>query len=300
MKNTFFILALSFILFTSCDKKATSKEEETIIKGKISILVDETLLPIIDSQVEVFQSQYNASITLIPKSETEIVKLLSENKSRLAIMSRELTKNESKIFSDKKIDPKVTVFGTDAIAFISNKKNKDTIVNLERFISFMKGDNSVTFSGIVFDNANSSTVRYVKELAKVKELPKEKIYSLNTNSEVIDYVTNNPNAIGIIGVNWVSDPMPENVEKVKQIRVLTVQSANNVLSKPTQDNIASGDYPLTREIKMLNYQGFTGLGMGFASFVGGDIGQRIILKSGLVPIRIPGRNIKIRSKILTN
>ena len=84
---------------------------------------------------------------------------------------------------------------------------------------------------------------------------------------------------------------------VNLVQVLAVQSKDNSLSKPSQDNIASGSYPLTREIKMLNYQGSSGLGMGFASFVGGDIGQRIILKSGLVPIRIPGRNIKIRSKI---
>ncbi len=35
----------------------------------------------------------------------------------------------------------------------------------------------------------------------------------------------------------------------------------------------------------VNCQGFSGLGMGFASFVAGDIGQRIILKSGLLPIK---------------
>jgi phosphate transport system substrate-binding protein len=48
---------------------------------------------------------------------------------------------------------------------------------------------------------------------------------------------------------------------------------------------------------MINYQGFSGLGMGFASFIAGDIGQRIILKSGLMPIRLPSRNIIIRKGI---
>jgi len=37
--------------------------------------------------------------------------------------------------------------------------------------------------------------------------------------------------------------------------------------------------------------------MGFASFVAGDIGQRIILKSGLLPVRVPGRRINIRNEI---
>ena len=296
MKNlTLLVITIFFII--SCDRKANSKDQETIIKGKVSILVDETLLPIIESQVEVFQSQYNATITLVPKSETEIALLLSEDKNRLAIMSRELTTSEAAIFTNLKIKPKITTFGTDAIAFISSKKNADSIINLEKFISFIQGKNQESFSGFVFDNANSSTVRYIKNLAKVNQLPKEKIYSLNTNNEVIEYVSKNPNSIGIVGVNWLSDPMQENINMVNLVQVLTVQSKNNSLSKPSQDDIASGSYPLTREIKMLNYQGSSGLGMGFASFVGGDIGQRIILKSGLVPIRIPGRNIKIRSKI---
>ena len=48
---------------------------------------------------------------------------------------------------------------------------------------------------------------------------------------------------------------------------------------------------------MLNYQGYSGLGMGFASFVAGETGQRIVLKAGLVPVRMPGRNLVIRKEI---
>jgi phosphate transport system substrate-binding protein len=33
--------------------------------------------------------------------------------------------------------------------------------------------------------------------------------------------------------------------------------------------------------------------MGFASFIEGDIGQRIVLKSGLLPVQIPTRKINI-------
>ena len=297
MKNLIFSVVFASLFFTSCDKKANSKEVETIIKGKVAILVDESILPIVESQVEVFESQYNATITLVPESETKIAQLLSEDKNRLAIMCRELSSSESKIFKKKKINSKVTIFGTDGIAFIVNKKNTDTIINLEKFVAFMQGKNQDSFSGFVFDNANSSTVRFIKNFAKVDTLPKDKIFSLNTNNEVIDYIINNPNKIGVIGVNWISDPMPENADKVKQINVLSVQLKDKTLTKPSQDNIASGTYPFKRQIKMLNYQGNSGLGMGFASFVAGDIGQRIILKSGLVPIRIPARNIKIRSKI---
>ena len=300
MRKTSLLILISclFVVVFSCDKKAKSQEEETILKGKVTILVDETLLPVIEDQKQVFENQYNASITLVGKSESEIVQLLSKNKQQLAILSRELTTNEAEIFKVKKIIPRITPLATDAIAFISHKNSKDTLISLEEVIIFMQGKNQNDFKGLVFDNANSSTVRYIKELAKINVLPKEKIFSYQTNNEVIQFVAKNEGMIGVVGVNWLSQPSLAMQEIVNEVKVLSVKSLKTeTFVKPSQDNIASGLYPLTREIKMLNYQPFAGLGMGFASFVGGEIGQRIILKSGLVPVRIPNRNIKIRKEI---
>ncbi len=299
MKKVAFIFSLACILVFSCDKKKANTNEETITTGKITILVDETLLPVVEDQVDVFQSEYhNAFITLVGKSEAEIVQLLSKDKSRLAILPRELTKNEAEIFESNKIKPRITPLATDAIAFISHKNNNDTLIDLEKVVTFVQGKNQSSFKGLVFDNPNSSTVRYIKELAKVNNLPKEKIFSFATNNEVIQFVSKNEGMIGVVGVNWLLQPSPKMQDVVDNIKVLSVKSLKeNKYVEPSQDNMASGLYPLTREVKMLNYQGTPGLGMGFASFIAGEIGQRIILKSGLVPVKIPGRNIIIRKEI---
>jgi phosphate transport system substrate-binding protein len=301
MKKIYVISSIVFLFAFSCDKKATNKDNETILKGKATILVDETILPVIEDQVDVFESQYNATITLIGKSESEIVQSLSENKQQLAVLPRELTEDEAEVFKLKKISPKITPFATDAIAFISHKNNNDTLISLENVITFVQGKNQNNFKGLVFDNPNSSTVRYFKELAKVSTLPKNKIFSFATNNEVIQFVAKNEGMIGIVGVNWLMQPKPEMRHTVSKVKVLSVKSLNgDKFVYPSQENIAAGIYPITREIKMLNYQGFSGLGMGFASFVAGQIGQRIILKSGLVPVRVPSRNIIIRKEIEKN
>jgi hypothetical protein len=39
--------------------------------------------------------------------------------------------------------------------------------------------------------------------------------------------------------------------------------------------------------------------MGFASFVAGDIGQRIILKAGLLPVRMPPRRLYLKTSLIT-
>jgi phosphate transport system substrate-binding protein len=299
-KNSYLFLVFCFLFFAivfSCEKKK-GEEKETILKGKVTVLVDETLMPVIEDQVAVFQSQYNTTITLIGKSESEIVQLLSKDKGKLAILSRKLTASEAEVFEKQKITPRITPFATDAVAFIANKNNQDTIIDIKKVLLFMQGNVNSGIKGLVFDNPNSSTVRHIKELAKVKDLPKDKIFSFKNNNEVIKFVSENKGMIGVVGVNWLTQPMPDMVKIVDEIKVLSVNKLdNNKYVQPTQDNIATGVYPLTREIYMLNYQGFSGLGMGFASFMAGEIGQRIILKSGLVPTHIPSRNIVIRNEI---
>jgi phosphate transport system substrate-binding protein len=132
---------------------------------------------------------------------------------------------------------------------------------------------------------------------------KKNTYFLNSTKEVLDFVQKNPDAIGVIGMDAVAEPYAEWQGLIDQITVLAIKNVKNGTNndryyKPTQANLGQGLYPLKRSIYVLNYQGFAGLGTGFASFVVGDIGQRIVLKANLLPITIPERNINIRKKII--
>lgn len=288
------------IVFFACNQ--TNKEKnsnETILKGSTSILVDETLLPIIEDQVEVFESLYpGAKIKLLPKSEAESVLALSKDTSKITVLSRELNAEELKVFESKKITPRTTVFAIDAIAFISNKRNKDTLIALQDVVDFMKGKSIANVKGLVFDNPNSSTVRYMNNLAGLKEIPSKGIFSFKTNEEVIKFVSENDGMIGVVGVNWLMQPSLKMQPIVDKVNLISVKGiGKTAYFAPTQNNLAEGKYPLARDLYIINCQGYSGLGMGFASFIAGDIGQRIILKSGLLPIKMPGRTIKTRKEL---
>jgi phosphate transport system substrate-binding protein len=297
--NRGFALVFVCFLFVMCNQKEQkSVKKESILKGSATVLVDETLLPIMEEEVAVFESSYDARIKLVSKSESEIVLSLFNSKSGIAVLTRNLTDQENKIFAQKKITPKITKFATDAIAFISNKSNKDTLIDLKHVIEFMQGKTSSKIKGLVFDNPNSSTVRYMNTLAGVNSIPEKGVYSFKTNEEVIKFVAKNEGMIGVLGLNWLTQPIPQMQQFVDLVNVLSVKgmSGQNYYV-PSQNNIAEGKYPLARDLFIINGQGYTGLGMGFASFVAGDIGQRIILKSGLLPVRVPGRKINIRNEI---
>lgn len=294
-----FVFFSFFLVFSSCKKSEDQKKvKETIIKGSVTILVDETIKPIIEDQVEVFESFYPAKIILDVKSEKEVVRSLINDSSSIAVLSRKLTLEEHKIFDNKKIIPKATFFATDGIALISNKKNKDTLIALNDIIAFMKGKSQNAIKGLVFDNPNSSTVRYMNDLAGIKESPEKGTFSFKTNEEVIKFVSENEGMIGVVGLNWLYQPTGIMKGIVKKISVLSVKgTSGNEFYPPSQNNIAEGKYPLARDLYIINCQGSSGLGMGFASFVAGEQGQRIVLKSGLLPFRTPSRQIKVRKEI---
>lgn len=294
-----FFLVLVFVY--SCNQSTGSKKEETILKGSTSIFVDETLTPIMEDQVAVFENNYEATIKLISKSESETVNSLFNEKGAIAVLCRNLTAEELKVFQQRKIIPKITPFATDAVAFISNKNNKDTLIALADVISFMQGKEIASIKGLVFDNPNSSTVRYMNSLANLKSIPEKGVFSFKTNDEVIKHVSENDGMIGVVGVNWLSQPLPAMQKYVANVNTLSVKGLNGKeYVRPSQNNIAERKYPLARDLYIINGQGYSGLGMGFASFVGGDVGQRIILKSGLLPVRIPTRKFTItKSQINT-
>jgi phosphate transport system substrate-binding protein len=216
---------------------------------------------------------------------------------QVAVISRLLEEDERKYFESKNIKIRVNRFAIDGIALISHNSSKYVNVDVLDIIKILKGEPSALQS-LVFDNANSSTVRYFKELASIDKLPSTGIYALKSNADVIKYVNDNPGSIGVVGVNWMVQPPLELESIVADLKILGVknvagQAGSDAYYKPNQNDIALGMYPLTRSLYVVNCEGGAGLGTGFASFIAGERGQRIVLKSGLLPDSIPSREINV-------
>ncbi|AWH83915.1 phosphate ABC transporter substrate-binding protein [Flavobacterium album] len=284
-------------------KKGNGKEGfegESLTYGKATILVDNTVQPIVEDVLAVFHNVYDqAHIHQVNLTENEILQELQRDTCKIAVMPRKLTAEEEAHFRRKNITPRITEFAVDAIALITNSKATDTILNLREVYSVLQGKPSVKVPKLVFDNPNSSTVKELMRLAGVKSMPTSNVYALKSNEEVIKFVHDNPGSIGIVGVNWLVQPPPALLKYVEDIRILAldnvkIDKGEKEYYKPSQSNIATGSYPLTRKLYVLNYQGKKGLGMGFATYISAPEGQRIILKSGLLPVTIPTREVEVQ------
>ena len=299
LTKTFVGVVLVTLLFVfSCQKKS-NKAEDTMLEGKATIYVDESILPIVEDEAAVFEAEYNAKLELVSKSENEVINDLFNDKAKILILTRTLSANELKAYESKKITPKITPFATDAVAFIRNKITNDTLIALKDVIDFVHGKAVPNIKGLVFDNANSSTARYISEISGMPVNSQKNVFSFKTNEEVIKYVAKNNGMVGVIGMNWIFQPPLDLQETVASVNVLGVKGVNkSEYIFPTQDNLAQGKYPLARHLYIVNCQGYSGLGMGFSVFLKEDRGQRIILKSGLVPDRFPSRKVVIRNTII--
>lgn len=296
MRKIEYILLLSLCLgIYSC--KSNKKNDETPTRGHTSILVDETFFPMIEGQVEVFENQYkNAKLDIITHPEQEIAHLLTLDSTRIAILSRDLTAAEEAYFKSKTLEPRVTDIAYDAIALIVNKQHSDSSITEEALKQLLTSNEGASKYTLVFDNSKSSTVQYMRNFAGVETFTNTNIYSVNTSEELIKYVSENPATIGFVGVDWLYEHDSTQQPYINLIKILAVGTSTGYY-KPTQNDVAAGEYPFIRKIRIINCQGTTGLGMGFASFLAGDVGQRIILKAGLVPITYPKREIRIRKQL---
>jgi phosphate transport system substrate-binding protein len=310
-----FLFTISlFLIATSCrrNEKAITRTD-TLSSGEALIACDECLAPVIKEEVNVFNAlNLDANIIPVYASEFDIFKFLLSDSIRLIIAARDITENEKQQLKKLKRQPRSQKIAIDGIALIINIENKDSLLSIQDLRKIMTGEimdwNAVTSSKagerpitIVFDQQNSSTLRFIQDsICKNKNLNSHSV-AAKSNLEVINYVATHPNALGVIGVNWISNPSDST--KLSFDNTIRVISLSEELY-PTEENsykpfpayLALELYPLRRNIYAILSDVRGGLPAGFVSFIAGDGGQRIILKAGLVPATRPTRLINLKNE----
>ena len=300
-------LSLAFI---ACNE-ASSTVLDTPTSGEITISIDDSYTPILEAELYAFHSFYKyAKITAQYKAEAEAVKDLLMDSARIVVMSRELNANEKQVFEKINLHPKTLKIAYDAVAVIVHPANKDTMLTMSQLKAIVSGvhssweqvnaKSSLGKIAVVFDHQGSGNARFIQEQFLGKNPFPKNCFAAKSNKEVVDYVSENKNAIGVIGVNWISDRDDTLMRGfLKKIKVLALANSDAAIApddyyQPYQAYIQQGTYPLCRNVYIVSREARAGLGTGFAAFVAGDKGQRIILKSGLVPATAPIRIINIK------
>jgi len=310
MKLLSFIPLFGLLLFlASCGQMGKTGTNETPTRGNIKILADESFQPLIETEVFTFTHLYkNARITPLYKPEYDVINDFMKDSVKVIVTSKKLTDYQIQSLRDTLIIARTTTYAYDALELITNRENHDTLIKYNTVKDIFQGKiknwneiNEKSKSGnirVIFDNNKSGNIRYFKELFEIKDTLGKNFFAVNNNAEVINFVAKNPDALGIISVNWISDKDDSlTMSFIKKVNVIAVSQQyinDGNYYRPHQGFIYDKSYPFVREIYLISRETFSGLGSGFINWATAEQGQRVVLKSGLVPATMPIRLVQIR------
>lgn len=294
-----FIVGVAMAMVVSCSGPSKRLSGDTSTSGTIHISVDESFKPVIDSQIQVFESQYpKAKIIVDYKSEAECIKDLSKDSTRMVIITRGLSEDEEKYYKNKfKFLPAYGKVANDAIAVIVNNKAPDSLFTLNKIRGILDGTTGDKQIAVLDGLSETSVVRFVIDsILQGKPFDKNKVFAAKNSTDVINYITTNPNAIGFVGVSWIGNKEDTAqlsfLQKVK-IASLQCNCPDKSYVKPYQYNIMTRRYPLVRGLYYVLKENYDGLGSAFANFLEApDRGQLIFQRAYLGPAKV---NFTLRS-----
>lgn len=307
------------VAVVACNQPSGADAEDTSTPntGTVSIAVDETFAPIVQAEVDTFAKLYpEAHVKMRSASEEQVMLDLLNDEVKVAVVSRELNAEEKALFAKQTIVPSTTRVGIDGLAIIIHPSNPDSLLTIAQLQSIftgkatewpqLSGQRKLSTINVVFDANRSSTTRFIRDSVTRNVPLTSRIFAAKSNPALLDYVATHPNAIGVVGVNWVSDRDDPTAVKLRQrIRVASITARPNprpddfiqpyqvYLAEKSPDLLAEHpelqNYPLRRSLYVISREARAGLGTGFASFVAGKNGQLIFQKSGLLPAQMQAR-----------
>ncbi|MFM8597182.1 MAG: PstS family phosphate ABC transporter substrate-binding protein [Flavobacteriales bacterium] len=298
MKTKFIFLGLLVVLF-ACDNNNNPfvYQKDAHGRGKTTIQVEESFKPLFTTCIETFMSQYpKATIKGVYGPEDQLIANFYANKTKTIVISRDLNDQEKQYLKSKNVSYRSDKVATDAVTLILHPSMTDTLLSVAQIKALLSSDQAKLPSGkniehIVFDQRGSANFNFMVNMLQIQNLAK-RVSAVNSNEEVINYVKTHPNSIGIIGLNWVSDQDdPEALNFLDGLRIADVYTDDpEAACKPYAGFIYTKEYPLIRDIWMINKGRRSGLNTGFVLFMKkDDKGQLIIQKSELVPALTPVR-----------
>ncbi len=288
MKQWIFLIACIF-LFAACNQPAGNAKQNEANSKTLHISVDESFQPVMSEEVNVFESAYpDVKVLVEYKPEAECLRDLEKDSTKIVIISRELSREETK-FYDGKIGykPEFAQLAKDAVAVIVNMQSADSVFTINDLKQLLAGKGNSKLNIAIDGNTATSTVRYLKDSLLGGSAFGKNITGAKNSEALIDYIAETPSAIGFVGISWMIDPQNKQQEQaVEKVRMALIECKNcdkGVFAKPSQKTITFNQYPLVRGLYYVLKENYPGIGSRFVEFLTTERGQLIFRRALLVP-----------------
>ncbi|WP_301345358.1 PstS family phosphate ABC transporter substrate-binding protein [uncultured Muribaculum sp.] len=287
------------------------------------VACDESFENIMEQEINVYEYIYPKEDVVayyLPENAC-IDSIMAMGSVKSAVVARPLTDKEvSYLRSHKKLVHQQRI-AVDALAIIVNPANPVEILSRKEIAEILSGEVTrwdqvepckLGNISVIFDHQGSSTVKYMRDSIMNGKPFGPNVAAVKTNPDVFKAVAENKNAMGVIGVSWVSSDMKgreKSVEELAQaveksdttmldfnqdVKVLKIRGNDVVQAyKPYQAYIFDGSYPLFRSVWMISTAPGGTTTHRFFSFVTGFQGQKLIQMTGILPATLRPRMVAV-------
>ncbi len=269
--------------------------------GHVAVLADEAFELVLEDLQFIFNATYpDAQVDVHYLPEQELTKAMMADSVRCVFAAFKPGGEQEAYFRTRSLSVHQEPVATDAIAVVVSPRSELAAVSVDLLQRLLTGrDTMIAGAGgpvtLLFDGSGVARTLVDSLLDGDAERLKGRVFATASTAELVERVAKDPYAIGFLSFARISDMDDPRCRELRApIRILPLAGpATKGPVPPDQGTLKDGSYPLRRKINMLVTEGKSGLGTGFASFVAGHKGQRIILKQGLPPERVPARDVEI-------
>lgn len=256
------LMGLSLVIFAGCGK--TEGESESGLSGSITISGSTSVMPLSEELGQAFMDEHpDVKINVAGGGSSAGIKAAQEGTADIGASSRELTESEQKNLH-------VYEIARDGIAIVVNPENPVTDLSLSQVAQIFAGEitNWKQVGGpdapisVVTREDGSGTRDAFEEivLGEGQRIQATAIIQ-NSTGAIINTINIDPNAIGYISIGSIND-------YVKPIKIDGVE--------PTEENVKTGNYRISRPFLYLTKEEPTGVVKAFIDWVLSPEGQEIV------------------------
>lgn len=283
---TILILLIIGLVFLGIGCTGTENGENTAPAGEsesIFLKGSDTVLPLAQAEAEEFMVENpEKSVTVTGGGSGVGIAALIDGEVDIATASREMKADEIEAAQANGINPVEHTIAYDGISVIVNPNNPVSQLTFGQLRGIYNGSisnwNEVGGEdrpiAVISRDSSSGTYEYFKEAVLLGDEYRPDALTQPATGGVVGEVSQNPNAIGYIGVAYLD----------QSVKALSLDSGNGS-ETPTAENIISGAYPLSRPLYFYTNGEPTGLTKEFTDFVMSETGQNIVSEIGYFPVQ---------------
>jgi phosphate transport system substrate-binding protein len=315
LRATLFLLAVSIFApaLTGCNPPtapaengdASSKAPDTMTPGttpaspgtpagpnanSLKIEGSNTLLPLAQEWAKAFGTKKpEANIPVAGGGSGQGITALINGTTDIANASRPAKDEEKAEAKAKGFELFETAVARDGITIVVNPANPVKTLTMDQIKGIYTGkinnwkeiggaDEKIICSG---RDSSSGTYEYFMEDVLKKEKYRADMISTPSNNAIAKNVETQKGGIGYIGVAYATEFTKSG--KVKEVPVSFKEGEPGLL--PTEDNVLSGKYPISRALFNYTKNKPDGLAKEYLDFVTGPEGQDLVKKVGYIPLK---------------